>query len=304
MPLILDIEQAKKLQRKKRIKRLRPVKRPALAEKLLRQKTEDLWRRVIFPSLERIKWAIQQGQSREQLTILLDQELQQAALLYDTDTETIVNMWRLAVDQMTRVKINAALHNALGIDMTSVFDEPEIREAMMAGAWEAESLIKTMPTKVMGQVADAVMKNMRGIPLPEGRSLLDQIDFLGTRSRKWAHLIARDQTSKLTDKINTARQQAIGIDVYRWVTMRDKRVVGNPNGQYPDWNDKHMDHYAMEGVYCKYDDPTVFSTDGGKTWRQRTGKMPKNHPTDDIMCRCDRAPIIDIDKLLARAIIQ
>jgi len=283
---------------------LRPVRSPAMAEKLLRKKTEELWQKVIFPAIDRLKWAISSGMSPEQLTVLVDQELRQAELMYDVDTETIVNMWRLAVDRMTRAKLNASLTNTLGIDITPVLDEPVVREALIVGSWQAESLIKTMPTKVMGQVADAVMKNMQGVPLPEGRSLLDQIDFLGTRSRKWAHVIARDQTAKLTATLNQTRQKALGIEEYYWETMEDQRVVGNPSGQYPDWNDKHMNHFVMQGLLCRFDDPTVYSADDGKTWKKRTSKMPKNHPSIDILCRCYSSPKIDIDKLLARAIVQ
>jgi len=80
--------------------------------------------------------------------------------------------------------------------------------------------------------------------------------------------------------------------------------VGNPAGQYPGWNDKHMDHYVMDGLYCRWDDPTVFSTDEGKSWRKRTGKMPKNHPADDILCRCYTEAVMDLDKILAHATVQ
>lgn len=304
MALVLDIQQVKKLQRTKRVKRMRRIRPPVMAEKLLRQKTEQLWQKVIFPAIARLKWAISSGMAPEQLTGLVDQELRQAQLMYEVDTETIVNMWRLAVDQMTRARLNAALNNTLGVDLTPVLDDPTVREALLVGSWKAEELIKTMPTKVMGQVAQAVMDNMRGVPLPEGRSLLDQIGFLGTRSRKWAHVIARDQTAKLTATLNQTRQKVLGVEEYDWQTMEDQRVVGNPTGQYPDWSDKHMDHFIMQGVRCRYDDSTVYSVDKGKTWKPRTSKMPKNHPSDDIMCRCYASPVIDLDKILAKATVQ
>jgi len=304
MPIILDIDQAKVLRRKKRIKRLQPVKSPVQAERDLRIRTEQLWARVIFPSLERIKTAIDSGMGQEQLANLLEYELNQAQWAYGAETGEIVDMWRLAVDRRTRAKLNAALGKSLGIDITAVLDEPEVAEALSMGAWEAEQLIVTMPTKVMGDVADAVMKNMRGVPLPEGRNLMEQIDFLGTRSKKWAKFIARDQTAKLTSVLNQTRQQALGVEDYVWRTVQDNRVVGNPFGNYPIGNDKHGNHYMMEGVTCKWGDVTVYSTDDGKTWKKRTSEMPKDTPGNQIQCRCTAAGIMDLDKILERALLQ
>ncbi len=304
MPLILDMQQAKALSRKKRIKKIRPQRPPVQAAKLLQQKTERLWAQVIAPSIERIKKAIENGANQEQISRLLQQELDQTQWMYGADVESIVDMWRLAVDQLTKRKMNAALNRSLGIDITAVLDDSTIKDALSIGAFEAEELIKTMPTKVMGQVADAVMKNMRGIPLPEGRTLLDQIDFLGTRSRKWAMVIARDQTAKLTASLNQARQKALGVEMYIWRTMKDVNVVGNPSGEYPQGNKMHGDHWIMEGKYCRYDDPAVYSTDEGATWEKRTGEMPKDNPGFQIMCRCYTDPVIDLDKILEKAIVQ
>jgi len=174
MPLILDIRQAKALKRKKRVKKLRPVKSPAMAQKLLQQQTERLWEQIIFPSLERIKQAVTNGVDLEQLSQLLQQEMEQAAWMYGMETEQIVDMWRLTVDKLTKIKLNAVLNRSLGIDLTAVLDDPSVAEALAVGAFQAEELIKTMPTKVMGQVAQAVMANMRGIPLPEGRSFFSR----------------------------------------------------------------------------------------------------------------------------------
>lgn len=304
MPIIIDIKQAQKLQRKKKLRKVPPIKSPVKAERFLKQRTEQLWEQVINPSLERIKRAVQQGMGQEQLAELLDAELKQAVWMYDVEADEIVDMWRLAVDKLTRVKMNAALSKSLGIDISAMLDEPEIAQALAIGGFEAAALIKTMPSKAIGQVADAVMKNMRGIPLPEDRSLMQQIEFLGARSKKWSKLIARDQTAKLTSVLNQARQQSIGVEMYIWRTVKDQRVVGNPVGNYPEGNDKHGNHYKMEGVYCKWDDPSVFSADEGSTWSKRTSDMPHNHVGMDIQCRCYSEPVLDLDSIIESAVVQ
>jgi uncharacterized protein with gpF-like domain len=117
-------------------------------------------------------------------------------------------------------------------------------------------------------------------------------------SKNRAKLIARDQTSKLTGLVNQTRQQSIGIEAYIWRTVKDQRVVGNPGGKYPEGNKAHGDHHMMEGVWCKWDDPTVFSRDGGKTWIKRPAQAPKSSPGQDIQCRCHAEPVIDTKKIM------
>ena len=113
-----------------------------------------------------------------------------------------------------------------------------------------------------------------------------------------AKLIARDQTKKLNSNLNQARQQSVGITLYIWKTVRDERVVGRPGGLYPQGNKAHGNHYVMEGLYCRWDDSTVYSEDRGETWKKRQAEMPQTHPGQDIQCRCHAAPVVDIDQIL------
>lgn len=87
-----------------------------------------------------------------------------------------------------------------------------------------------------------------------------------------ADLIARDQTLKTLGTINETRQTAIGITQYRWVTSRDERVRGNPDGRYPDADPSH---YDRDGEVFDWDSPP----EGG-------------HPGEDFQCRCIAVGII------------
>lgn len=55
-------------------------------------------------------------------------------------------------------------------------------------------------------------------------------------------------------------------------------------------------HSALNGMLCKYSDPTVYSDDGGKTWKKRStigafiGK-----PGEDYQCRCLALPYVSWD---------
>ena len=85
-------------------------------------------------------------------------------------------------------------------------------------------------------------------------------------------LIARDQMGKLNGQITQAQMQEIGLDYYVWSTAFDDRVRDS--------------HAAMEGLLCRWDDASVCSYDGGKTWVDRPANAVQLHPGQDIQCRC------------------
>ena len=42
----------------------------------------------------------------------------------------------------------------------------------------------------------------------------------------------------------------------------------------------------MDGGLCRWDDSSVYSDDGGKTWKPRPGGAAQLHPGIDLRCRC------------------
>jgi hypothetical protein len=98
--------------------------------------------------------------------------------------------------------------------------------------------------------------------------------------------LARDQIGKLNGEVTQARMEAVGLDMYIWSTSGDERVRGKPvslGGIYPN---ALPTHYLMEGLLCRWDDPTVYSQDGGKTWIPRPSGAVLLHPGYDYNCRC------------------
>ena len=223
--------------------------------------------------------------------------------IIDERSKKIAEAWVAAIDVGNYEKTMAMLRKSLGVDITGILEDPEIKETLDAMRIEAANLIVTIPEKLLDDVALRIYQNYQGTPMPEDRTLQQQLREEFKISRNRARVIARDQTAKMNANLNQIRQQRIGIDVYIWRTMRDSRVVGKPGGLYPKGNEAHGNHYLMEGLYCKYSDPSVFSTDG-KTWRKRTDKMSNRAPGQDIQCRCFAEPVIIyeniIDKLATR----
>lgn len=91
-------------------------------------------------------------------------------------------------------------------------------------------------------------------------------------SDKHCKLLARDQMGKLNGQITQAQMEEVGLDMYVWSTAFDDRVRDS--------------HAVMEGLLCRWDDASVCSYDGGKTWVSRPSNAVQLHPGQDIQCRC------------------
>lgn len=214
----------------------------------------------------------------------------------ETTAEQIAENWVGKVNRYNKEKFMSHMRKTLGIDIGAIVDEA-MKDELEIMVMENASYIKSIPNYLVGHVADRVVQHFKGIPMPENRTLRQQIKEEFKISDGRAKVLARDQTSKMNTSISAIRQVNLGIDCYVWKTVEDERVVGKPGGVYPKTTKLHKNHYIMQGLLCKWADPNVYSDDKGATWKPRTAQMPHNHPGDDIMCRCRPAPFIDIEKL-------
>ena len=215
---------------------------------------------------------------------------------FEAFADSMATEWVNGVNAWNREKTMEMLRQALGIDVGTILTE-DLQKDLNMMMYEAAMYIKTIPSEMVRRVSERVLQHYKGIPMPENRTLSRQIKEEFKISDGRAKVLARDQTSKMNAAITAIRQKSVGIDKYIWETSADRRVVGDPVGLYPKGTKLHKNHYIMEGKMCRWDDPTVYSTDKGKTWIKRTEQMPQNHPGDDIMCRCRAAPVIDIEEL-------
>lgn len=214
----------------------------------------------------------------------------------ETVADTIASSWVNSVNQYNKDKFMSYMRKVLGINIGAIVDEA-MKDQLDVMMMESASYIKTIPDYLVGKVAQRVLQHYKGEPMPENRTLRQQIREEFKVSDGRAKVLARDQTSKMNTSISAIRQTNLGIDTYIWKTVEDERVVGRPGGKYPKITKLHRNHWMMQGLLCKWDDPTVYSDDKGKTWKKRLQQMPQNHPGVDIMCRCRAAPYIDIEKL-------
>lgn len=147
----------------------------------------------------------------------------------------------------------------------------------------------TLITKASNDMRDAVARRVRN-GVAEGQNndeikALIMRDLPGISTRR-AAIIARDQTAKLNADLSQERMEQAGIETYIWSTSMDERVRGLPGGKYAD---SRTSHYVMEGLICRWDDPTKYRNASGE-WVPRPMGAPLLHPGQDIMCRCVALP--------------
>ncbi len=177
----------------------------------------------------------------------------------------LVNEFARRTTAFNKQQFHAVLRSAYGVNVLAT--DPELRS--MARVWEAENLdlIKSLPTKYVDQLRGQVT-----VAVQSGKSLRDVakvVQKAGKATKARAELIARDQIGKLNGDITQARQQAIGVEEYRWRGVLDGR--------------ERSEHVAREGKTYRWDKPPE---DG--------------HPGQPIRCRCSAEAVLpDLDDLNA-----
>ena len=95
--------------------------------------------------------------------------------------------WADAVDKNSKAEITDSLRKSLGVNQAKILDGPGMKSTVVSMGLEAANLIKTIPGELLSGVADAVAKSYMQEPLPEGRTLAQEIAFQSsprTRLRK------------------------------------------------------------------------------------------------------------------------
>lgn len=170
----------------------------------------------------------------------------------------------------------AQLKTVLGVDPISA--EPWLETEVNAFVKENSSLITTLTNEQTDKIEQLVFREGRRRSSVSDIKSKIQEQFKTTEAR--AALIARDQVSKFNGKLTEIRQKNAGITKYTWQTSQDGRVrtLSNSGG--------YSDHGRLNGQEFSWDDPPITVFKG-----KRAGE--RNHPGEDIQCRCVALPVLD-----------
>lgn len=175
-------------------------------------------------------------------------------------------------------RFTRSMQRARGIDIASIVNEMNLGDTMAKAIKDNIDLIKSIKTDFINDIGAQVFEDFK-----KGKRQSDLIADIyerGNVTKSRAKLIARDQTAKVNSAFNEARNRKLGFDVYKWSGGNDER--------------QRQSHRVLNGMLCKYSDPTVYSDDNGKTWKKRSsiGAYIGN-PGTDYQCRCLDQPQID-----------
>jgi SPP1 gp7 family putative phage head morphogenesis protein len=157
-------------------------------------------------------------------------------------------------------------------------DDPKINKLIEAWTQEQLTLIKGLQDEYIKDMSGIISRGVQQ-GRPSGDIMKDLLEKNKTLTRSRAELIARNEVGNLQAALTQERQTSVGLDMYIWVTAGDKRV--------------RTPHKVMANKLCRWDDPTVYSVDGGKTWIKRPSNAVRLHPGQDIRCRCTAVPYFE-----------
>jgi len=154
--------------------------------------------------------------------------------------------------------------------------EPWLDNEVRTFTTENVSLIKSIPDEGLTDIEQMIFRDGKRKMSPQQMKEKIEEEFDVTEGR--ARVIARDQVSKFNGRLTEQRQVNSGIDQYTWATSKDGRVRSS--------------HSELDGKVFSWSDPpiTVKASKGAKP-SKREGQ--RNHPGQDIQCRCQAIPVLD-----------
>lgn len=201
--------------------------------------------------------------------------------LEDLDINSIALMMaRGFVNRLNRNNDNtfkANLRNNVGLDLKGSIEAEGLTDALKVIVSQNVALIKS----VKDEYKDNIGKLLRDNVLEGNRptNLVTQIKDIGGVTKSRAKLIARTETAKINTDMTQLRSESLGAKTYVWSASMDERT--------------RTSHAVLNGLTMRFDDDTVYSDDGGLTWKPRSkigGEQIK--PGKIWNCRCAMLPII------------
>lgn len=192
------------------------------------------------------------------------------AKLFAQRADTITKRMIGRVDKAAKASLEDSLRKASGYLTLKVPDMPgDLADKITAATVENVALIKSIPQQYHDRIVSAVMVSVQ----TGGKGAADvmkEVRHIGGLSEKRAHLIATDQTRKVTSAMNAERAKAVGMRKFRWLHSGGSA-------------DPRPEHMEMNGEIFDYDDPPIID--------RKTGE--RGYPGQLINCRCVAIPVID-----------
>lgn len=269
---------------KPRRRRMRPIKQSKRTEVWYRERLNsviDEMVNVIIAELESPTLNDAPSTPPLSITAKLSRAIQKVANMSIADIANRLSFGLVnRANQQNKEQTQRTYKNAFGIDLSGMLGDGAIRDDMDKAVKENVDLITSIQTDFINDIGEKVFTNLSSGGRHE--NLISIIKERGGVSKSRAKFIARDQTAKLNAALTESRSRSLGLDLYEWGGAGDER--------------ERDSHFVLNNKLCKYSDPTVYSDDGGKTWKKRKSiGAYEGTPGTDFQCRCVPLPYVSWD---------
>lgn len=213
------------------------------------------------------------GEGRKARQLVDEARARISAGLNVSRLEALAEKFGKRVTDQQRGELSKQVKAALGVDI--VAHDANVPAMLDHFTAENVALIKRIPARLFDDVETRVTRAFASGRRHE--DLAKEIEKAEGISENAARLIARDQIGKLNGQVNASRQQELGITSFRWRTVGDERVRGDPDGLYPK---AKPSHYERDNKTYSYDDPP-------------NGDDGPELPGEPVNCRCTAEPVFD-----------
>lgn len=137
-------------------------------------------------------------------------EVQRLVLLLTPD----LRRWAMQVEQVQRGKWVNSILSASDVDLNTVLTAGDVSDTLQAAIEWNVSLIKDVSAEVQRRIANAVFAGLtQRKPADEvAKEINEAVGMARDRARR----IASDQTVKLGERLNRARQEQAGLTHFKW----------------------------------------------------------------------------------------
>lgn len=234
----------------------------------IEQKVKDLMASMFRENGRRLKDKALVGYQADGLD-----EVEESDVFLLADLESRIRRIFDEVSAFSSEKLDEFAEKTVGRSIGYLPDQKDIKDAFVK---QFMMNCKSAAEDQKKEIANAVYEH-RMFPKGSDTSLVADINAINRKyTTKKARFIARNETGNLNAAIQRGQMEGAGFEMYTWMAMLDGVT-----------RDKHR---AMNGMVCRWDDPTVYSDDGGKTWKKRTSEMYVGVPGQDYNCRCTAVP--------------
>lgn len=137
-------------------------------------------------------------------------EIQRLVLLLTPDLRN----WALSVERVQRGKWVSSILSASDVDLNTVLTAGDVNDTLQAAIEWNVSLIKDVSAEAQRRIANAIFAGLtQRKPADEvAKEINEAVGMARDRARR----VASDQTIKLGERLNRARQEQAGLTHFKW----------------------------------------------------------------------------------------